>query len=128
MKTRVGSAYDDLAGRYGTFSLVVSLEVIEHCIDPLAFAKSFFSLISPGGIGFLSTPYHDYVKNVAHAVTGKMDRHFTALWPGSHIKFFSVKTRGQLLKEAGGKQIRFIRVGRIPVLAKSMVSIVRNSN
>src|SRR4051794_18169872 len=29
-----GSAYDDLAGAYGTFPLVVSLEVIEHCLEP----------------------------------------------------------------------------------------------
>jgi SAM-dependent methyltransferase len=36
----VGSAYDDLASRYGTFDLVVSLEVIEHCMEPRAFARA----------------------------------------------------------------------------------------
>ena len=35
--TDVGSAYDDLAGRYGQFDCVVSLEVVEHCMDPRAF-------------------------------------------------------------------------------------------
>jgi 2-polyprenyl-3-methyl-5-hydroxy-6-metoxy-1,4-benzoquinol methylase len=126
VKSYVGSAYDDLASKYGTFPLVVSLEVIEHCIDPRAFAKTFFSLIAPGGVGFLSTPYHGYIKNIALAVTGKMDRHFTALWSGGHIKFFSVKTLHQLLKEVGAKEIDFMRIGRIPILAKSMVAIVRN--
>jgi 2-polyprenyl-6-hydroxyphenyl methylase/3-demethylubiquinone-9 3-methyltransferase len=124
----LGSVYDDLATQYGTFPLVVSLEVIEHCIDPRAFVKTFLSLIAPGGIGFLSTPYHGYVKNLALAVTGRLDRHFTALWTGGHIKFFSVETLGQLLKEAGAKEIRFVRVGRIPSLAKSMIAIVQNSN
>lgn len=127
VKIRVGSAYDDLASQYGTFPLVVSLEVIEHCMDPKAFAKSFLSLIAPSGIGFLSTPYHGYLKNLALAVTGKMDRHFTALWPGGHVKFFSTETLGQLLKEAGAKEIRFMRVGRIPAFAKSMVAVVQNS-
>ena len=47
---RVGSAYDDLAAQYGTFPLVVSLEAIEHCVDPHAFAKGFLSLIAPGGL------------------------------------------------------------------------------
>src|SRR5262245_15482361 len=47
----VGSAYNDLASRYGTFPLVVSLEVVEHCVDPRAFAKTFFALIAPGGLG-----------------------------------------------------------------------------
>ena len=127
IKASVGSAYDDLASQYGTFPLVVSLEVIEHCVDPHGFAKTFLSLIAPGGIGFLSTPYHGYLKNIALAVTGKMDRHFTALWRGGHIKFFSMETLGQLLKEAGAiKNVRFIRVGRISALAKSMVAVVKN--
>jgi len=128
LQIRLGTAYDDLPSQYGTFPLVVSLEVIEHCMDPQAFAETFVSLIAPGGMGFLSTPYHSYLKNLALAVTGKMDRHFTALWPGGHVKFFSMKTLGQLLREAGAREIRFVRVGRIPVLAKSMVAIVKNSN
>ena len=59
VRLEIGSAYDDLASRYGKFDLVVSLEVIEHCMDPRAFARTFLDLIAPGGIGFLSTPYHD---------------------------------------------------------------------
>ena len=54
-----------------------------------------------------------------------MDRHFTALWPGGHVKFFSMQTLGHLLKEAGAKEINFMRVGRIPILAKSMVAVVQ---
>jgi 2-polyprenyl-3-methyl-5-hydroxy-6-metoxy-1,4-benzoquinol methylase len=126
VKIHAGSAYDDLASQYGTFPLVVSLEVIEHCMDPHAFAKSFLGLIAPGGIGLLSTPYHGYLKNLALAVSGKMDRHFTALWPGGHVKFFSMATLRQLLEEAGAKKIQFTRVGRIPSLAKSMVAVVRS--
>ena len=125
VKCELGSAYDDLASRYGTFDLVVSLEVIEHCMDPRAFAKTFMGLIAPGGIGFLSTPYHSYLKNLALAVSGKMDDHFTVLWDGGHVKFFSIKTLSLLLKEAGAQQIRFERVGRFPQLAKSMIAVVQ---
>jgi 2-polyprenyl-3-methyl-5-hydroxy-6-metoxy-1,4-benzoquinol methylase len=124
----VGSAYDDLAATYGTFPLVVSLEVVEHCFDPRAFAKTFLNLIASGGIGFLSTPYHSYLKNLALAVSGKMDDHFTALWDGGHVKFFSMNTLGRLLQEAGAKEVNFMRVGRVQILAKSMVAVVRNSN
>jgi 2-polyprenyl-3-methyl-5-hydroxy-6-metoxy-1,4-benzoquinol methylase len=121
----IGSAYDDLAAAYGTFPLVISLEVIEHCFDPRAFAKTFLSLIAPTGVGVLSTPYHGYFKNLALAVSGRMDRHFTALWDGGHIKFFSINTLGRLLKEAGAKHVSFMRVGRLPILAKSMVAVVQ---
>jgi 2-polyprenyl-3-methyl-5-hydroxy-6-metoxy-1,4-benzoquinol methylase len=126
IRCEVGSAYDDLGSRYGTFDLVISLEVVEHCMEPRAFAKTFLSLIAPGGIGFISTPYHGYLKNVALALSGKMDSHFTALWDGGHIKFFSIKTLDALLRQAGAHNVRFKRVGRIPQFAKSMIAIVDN--
>jgi 2-polyprenyl-3-methyl-5-hydroxy-6-metoxy-1,4-benzoquinol methylase len=124
IRCEVGSAYDDLASTYGTFDLVVSLDVIAHCVDSRAFAKTFLSLIRPGGVGFLATPYHGYFKNLMLAVTGSMDRHFTTLYDGAAVKFFSINTLGRLLREAGVEEIRFIRIGRIPPLAKSMVAIV----
>lgn len=123
--TAVRSAYDDLASEYGKFPLVVSLEVIEHCMDPRAFTRTFLDLIAPGGLGFLSTPYHGYFKNLALAITGKMDAHFGPLWDGGHVKFFSIKTLRQLLRECGAEDVAFLRAGRIPILAKSMIAVIR---
>lgn len=120
----IGTAYDDLARLYGTFPLVVSLNVIAHCISPYKFAKTFLSLIEPGGIGVIATPYHGYWKNLALAVTGKMDDHFTTLWEGAHIKFFSASTLGKLFYECGAQSIEFRRFGRVPPLAKSLVAII----
>jgi 2-polyprenyl-6-hydroxyphenyl methylase/3-demethylubiquinone-9 3-methyltransferase len=54
-----------------------------------------------------------------------MDRHFTALWDHGHIKFWSMDTLGELLREAGFVDIRFERVGRVPALAKSMIAVAR---
>lgn len=117
----VASAYDDLAGTYGQFDAVVSLEVVEHLYDPRLYAKNMFDLIRPGGGIVVSTPYHAYWKNLALAASGKMDKHFTALWDGGHIKFFSIATLTALLSEAGFVDLRFKRAGRIPALAKSMI-------
>jgi len=123
LNLRQGSAYDDLAGQYGQFPIVISLEVIEHVYFPRKFAATLFSLIEKGGTAIISTPYHGYWKNLAMALTGKMDDHFTALWDHGHIKFWSFKTLRFLLEEAGFRQITFHRVGRIPILAKSMIAI-----
>jgi SAM-dependent methyltransferase len=120
----IGTGYDDLKSRYGTFPLVVSLEVIEHCIDPRQFAQTFLSLIAPGGIGILSTPYHGYLKNLMLSLANKWDSHHGVLWDGGHIKFFSLATLKALLNEYGVDRVRLLRVGRIPPLAKSMVAIV----
>jgi 2-polyprenyl-3-methyl-5-hydroxy-6-metoxy-1,4-benzoquinol methylase len=125
LKLSVGSAYDDLAGQYGQFPVLLSLEVIEHVYAPRQYAKTVFNLLEPGGVAIISSPYHGYWKNLALAVTGKMDAHFTALWDHGHIKFWSVRTLGELLREVGFVDLHFERVGRIPMLAKSMVAIAK---
>ena len=79
LKLHVGNVYDHLAEAYGQYPLVVSPEVIEHCYDPRGFCKTFYDLISPGGIGILSTPYHGYWKNLAISLLGKWDDHLTVL-------------------------------------------------
>jgi 2-polyprenyl-3-methyl-5-hydroxy-6-metoxy-1,4-benzoquinol methylase len=50
-----GSAYDDLAGRFGRFPVVISLEVVEHVYFPRKYAATLFDLVEPGG-GRLSQP------------------------------------------------------------------------
>jgi 2-polyprenyl-3-methyl-5-hydroxy-6-metoxy-1,4-benzoquinol methylase len=122
-----GSAYDDLAGLYGQFPLVISLEVVEHLFYPKTFSKTLYELVAPGGVAVVSTPYHGYIKNIALAVSGKMDKHFTALWDCGHIKFWSRRTLRVLLEQAGFSRIDFFRVGRIPPLAKSMFAVARKS-
>jgi 2-polyprenyl-6-hydroxyphenyl methylase/3-demethylubiquinone-9 3-methyltransferase len=118
-----GSAYDDLSAKYGKFPVVLSIEVIEHTYNPRKFAQSMFELLEDKGIAIITTPYHGYLKNLALAITGKMDKHFTALWDGGHIKFWSEKTLRILLHETGFKNIKFIRAGRIPPFAKSMIAL-----
>lgn len=120
-----GSAYDDLAGRYGRFPAAISLEVVEHLYNPRAFARTLFDLIEPGGLALVSTPYHGYLKNLAIALFDKSDSHWSPLWDHGHIKFWSRPTLTVLLEEAGFRDIRFHRVGRIPALAMSMIAVAR---
>lgn len=85
----------------------------------------FSASLNRGGEAVVSTPYHGFIKNLAMAVTGKMDSHFTALWDHGHIKFWSIKTLTHLLEEAGFREIKFHRVGRFPALAKSMIAVAK---
>jgi 2-polyprenyl-3-methyl-5-hydroxy-6-metoxy-1,4-benzoquinol methylase len=120
-----GSSEADLAGKFGRFPVVLSLEVIEHVYAPREFVHRIWDLLEPDGVAIISTPYHGYFKNLALAAAGKLDQHFTALWDHGHIKFWSVRTLGKLLAERGFKDINFQRVGRIPPLAKSMIVTAR---
>jgi 2-polyprenyl-3-methyl-5-hydroxy-6-metoxy-1,4-benzoquinol methylase len=119
------SVYDDLAGAFGQFDIVVSVEVVEHLYDPRKFAGNLYNLLKPGGYAIVTTPYHGYWKNLAVALTGKFDHHVTALWDHGHIKFWSIPTLTVLLTEAGLVDLQFQRLGRIPPLAKVMLAVGR---
>ena len=73
----------------------------------------------------MSTPYHGHLKNIALAITGAMDAHFTALWDFGHVKFWSRKTLSTLLIEQGLEDLTFEGAGRLPYFWKSMVITAR---
>src|SRR5712671_2654910 len=50
LQLEVGSTDEDLAGRFGRFPVVTSLEVVEHVYAPRQFAKRVYDLLEPGGI------------------------------------------------------------------------------
>jgi 2-polyprenyl-3-methyl-5-hydroxy-6-metoxy-1,4-benzoquinol methylase len=105
------------------FDTIISTEVLEHLYNPRGFIKFSKNILlsASGGELIISTPYHGYLKNVILSLTGKMDKHFTALWDGGHIKFWSRKTLTKLLEEHGLNVIEFKGSGRIPLIWKSML-------
>lgn len=103
------------------FDLIVSTEVVEHLYSPQIWALGCFRALRPGGTLVLSTPYHGWLKNVALAASGKLDRHLDVLRVGGHIKFFSRVTLETLLTDSGFENIRFVGAGRLPMMWKSMV-------
>ena len=107
------------------FDLVISSDVIEHLYRPSDLVATAYSLLKPGGHILLGTPYHGYLKNLALAVTGRMDAHFSVLHDGGHIKFFSVKTLSQLMIAHSFEALTFKFYGRAPWLWKNMICHAR---
>jgi 2-polyprenyl-3-methyl-5-hydroxy-6-metoxy-1,4-benzoquinol methylase len=114
---------DDLLERLGEapFDAVVSTEVVEHLYDPAAWARCCFESVKPGGIVVASTPYHGYLKNLSIALLDGFDKHVQPMEHGGHIKFWSRRTLGALLTQAGFEEPGFAGAGRLPLLWKSMV-------
>ena len=108
-----------------SFDAVISVEVIEHLSNPKALVTAAKYCLKPEGTFILTTPYHGYLKNLALAVSGKMDDHFTVLWDGGHIKFFSVSTLSKLLEAESCADIEFKYAGRIPYLWSSMLCMCK---
>lgn len=121
-----GSTEENLAARFGTFPAVISLEVVEHCVSVRLYAERLYSLLEPGGLAIISTPYHGYLKNLAVVAGGKFDHHFNPLWEGGHLHFFSIPKLKEMFSTAGfSGPAEFFRVGRIPLLAKSVIAVTR---
>jgi hypothetical protein len=70
-------------------------------INRVGLVQIAFRLLRPSGYFIVDTPYHGYVKNLALALSGELDSHFTALWDGGHIKFWSRETLSAMLIEEG---------------------------
>jgi 2-polyprenyl-3-methyl-5-hydroxy-6-metoxy-1,4-benzoquinol methylase len=122
VRFEVASVYDDFASLFGRhFDAVVSLEVIEHLVDPRTFVARVQESLRPNGKFILSTPYHGYLKNLVIALCGRFDAHVDPLWVGGHVKFWSRKTLTALLNEQGFHVDSFVGAGRLPGLWKSMI-------
>jgi SAM-dependent methyltransferase len=57
---KIGSVYDSLAEVDRTFDLVVSVHVLEHVTDPLAFLQQKAALIRQGGEMLTVFPYYNH--------------------------------------------------------------------
>jgi 2-polyprenyl-3-methyl-5-hydroxy-6-metoxy-1,4-benzoquinol methylase len=105
----------------GQFDAVTAVEVIEHLPVPSVLCARAREALCAGGQLIVTTPYHGYLKNLALAVAGQLDSHWQPGRDGGHIKFFSRATVTDLIRREGFVITGFVRVGRIPPLAKSMV-------
>lgn len=118
------SVYDEPQAIPGApFDAVVSLEVIEHLERPRELLRFARRLLEREGRLILSTPYHGYLKNLAISLAGAWDRHWSPLWDGGHVKFFSRATLSTLLRDGGFRVIDFRGAGRLPWLWKSMIVV-----
>ena len=108
-----------------TFDLVVSSDVVEHLYRPSDLFEAAAMLLKTNRRLVITTPYHGYLKNLALAISGRMDRHFSALHDGGHIKFFSVATLSAIMSSHAFVDLTFSYYGRAPWLWKNMICVAR---
>ena len=84
-------------------------------------AADILSLLRWQAFNVLAGNSDGHAKNLALALSGRLDKHFTALWDGGHIKFWSRSTLSKLLREAGFEMLEFKGAGRMPPVWKSMI-------
>jgi len=92
-----------------SFDVLYCCEVIEHLLDVPGALGAMHRVLRPGGLLFLSTPYHGLLKNLA-IVLVDFERHFDV--SGPHIRFFTIRSLSRLLREAGFKVEKTRCLGR----------------
>ncbi len=130
----VQGSFTDLDFERGGYDLITLWDVIEHVPDPQAYIRRAAELLKAGGTIALATP--DVDSTPAH-ITGKR-------WVGyklseEHLYYFSPKTLGRMLTEAGFEVVDVYHVGKyvtlrlfldrlgmyLPPLAKVLQSLER---
>ncbi|MBN8639772.1 MAG: class I SAM-dependent methyltransferase [Anaerolineae bacterium] len=127
-------SFTELDFERGSYAMVSLWDVIEHVPDPKAYIQRAAELLQSGGTIALATPDVDSIP--AH-ITGKR-------WVGyklseEHLYYFSPKTLGRMLTEAGFEVVDVYHVGKyvtlrlfldrlgmyLPPLAKPLQSLER---
>jgi 2-polyprenyl-3-methyl-5-hydroxy-6-metoxy-1,4-benzoquinol methylase len=128
----LSSVYDDLLAPFGLQQVdaVISVEVIEHLYSPRIFLSRAKDALRTGGLLAITTPYWGYLKNIALAVTNRIDKQLTVLWDGGHIKHFSRATLTRMVMEQGFDFVAFEGCGDgiravTPFLWNEMLMIFR---
>ena len=103
------------------FDTVISTEVIEHLYDPAGFIGFCKQALNGEGEVIISTPYHGYLKNLVISLANKWDGHWSPLWHGGHVKFWSRATLSKALTDVGFTVTDFKGCGRFPYFWKSMM-------
>jgi 2-polyprenyl-3-methyl-5-hydroxy-6-metoxy-1,4-benzoquinol methylase len=83
------------------FDVVVGGDVLEHLPDPLSVLRACRGALKPGGYVVLSLP------NIAHAdvklqlLAGRFPYRDTGLLDRTHLRFFTLESIGEMLRDAG---------------------------
>lgn len=101
----------------GTFDVVWAGDIIEHIHHTDVFFNEVNRVLRLRGRFILSTPMHNRLKNVIISLLN-FEKHFDPEFP--HLRFYTLKSLGQVLVVRGFR-IKSVRcIGRIPIVANSI--------
>jgi methionine biosynthesis protein MetW len=92
----------------GSFDAVVSLDVIEHVLDPAVFVRELARVLRPGGRLYLATPnvrFAGYLRTLILKGRFPLTSGDPRGWQGGHIHFFTNRDLEELLRESGFQDV-----------------------
>lgn len=92
-----------------SLDVVTCFEVVEHLFEPATFFAEAGRVLRPGGVLFVSTPFHGRAKNLLIALLA-FERHYDV--EGPHIRFFTDRSLRRLASRAGLRTTELRHIGR----------------
>lgn len=93
----------------GYFDAVLSLDVIEHVLDPAVFVRELARVLRPGGKIYLATPnvrFLGYLRTLLLRGRFPLTSSDPRAWQGGHIHFFTNADLEALLDQSGFEAVR----------------------
>lgn len=100
--------------------VILSLDTIEHVLNPYTVLDEFHRIAKPGGGFIISVPNYGYIKYVAQLLIGRqpvtgagepVERWRTAGWDGWHLHTFTRQSLDVLLRDCGWEPVLWTGYG-----------------
>lgn len=90
-----------------TFDLVIFGDVLEHLLRPSETLHRAARLLKPGGRVLVSLPNIAHWTIRARLMAGNFDYQSAGILDTTHLRFFTVKSANEMIRQAGYRSIRF---------------------
>lgn len=103
-----------------SMDVVLSLDTIEHVLDPYVVIDELYRITKPGGTFIISVPNYGYIKYVVQLLLGRqpvtgggepVENWRTAGWDGYHIHTFTRQGLDALLRDCGWRPVLWTGYG-----------------
>jgi SAM-dependent methyltransferase len=98
-------------------------EVLEHVADVAGLLADVRRVLRWGGTLLVTTPYHGRLALAALALRGGVERHFDPR--ADHLRFFTARSLGEMLRDAGFVHAEVHAVGGVPGLRAALHAVAR---
>ena len=109
-----------IAGR--RFDIVLFADVLEHLPDPLAVLRFYRRFLAPGGRVVISLPNVASWDRRLALLFGRFDYADAGIMDRTHLRFFTFRTAGILVREAG---MTVLSTGHAPGIARAFLPLIK---